>query len=62
MWQRWFNWAAIALVGVFSLIWMGVVIYGEDTQTLWMRAVQLIFGAALAAWAVRKTTLMITKA
>ncbi|MEV0351007.1 hypothetical protein AB0H88_34935 [Nonomuraea sp. NPDC050680] len=41
---------------------MGVVIYVEDTQTLWMRLVQLIFGAALAAWAVRKTTLMITKA
>jgi hypothetical protein len=62
MWQRWFNWAAIALVGGFSLIWMGVVIYVEDTPILWVRVGQLVFGAALAAWAVRKTTLMITKA
>ncbi|MEU7831872.1 hypothetical protein [Nonomuraea sp. NPDC049129] len=41
---------------------MGVVIYVEDTPALWMRVAQLVFGAALAAWAVRKTTLMITKA
>ena len=62
MWQRWFNWAAIVLVGGFSLMWLGVIIYVNDTSTLWMRVFQLAFGAALAAWAVRKTTLMITKA
>jgi hypothetical protein len=62
MWQRWFNWAAIVLVGGFSLVWLGVVIYVNDSSTFWMRAFQLAFGVALAAWTVRKTTLMITKA
>lgn len=62
MWQRWFNWAAIVLVGGFSLVWLGVVIYVNDSSTFWMRVFQLAFGVALAAWTVRKTTLMITKA
>lgn len=62
MWQRWFNWAAIVLVGGFSLVWLGVMIYVNDTSTFWMRVFQLAFGVGLAAWTVRKTTLMITKA
>ncbi len=42
-------------------MWLGVVLYVDDTSTAWMRAVQLIFGVTLAAWAVRRTTQMITK-
>lgn len=62
MWQRWFNWAAIVLVGGFSLVWLGVMIYVNDSSTFWMRVFQLAFGVGLAAWTVRKTTLMISKA
>jgi hypothetical protein len=62
MWQRGLNWAAILLVGGFGLMWLGVAFYADDTSATWVRVFQLAFGVALAAWAVRKTGQMITKA
>jgi hypothetical protein len=59
MWQRGLNWAAILLVGVFSVMWVGVVIYVDDSSAPWMRAAQVVFGLLLLGWAVQKATLMI---
>jgi hypothetical protein len=43
-------------------MWLGVAFYADDTSATWVRVFQLAFGVALAAWAVRKTGQMITKA
>jgi hypothetical protein len=56
------NWAAITLVGVFSLMWLGVIIYTDDGSPFWLHAVQIVFGLLLAGWAARKTVWMIGKA
>ncbi|MEU8245488.1 hypothetical protein [Nonomuraea sp. NPDC048916] len=62
MWQRGLNWAAIILVGVFGLMWLGVVIYADEASPLWMRIAEAVFGLFLAGWAVRRAVLMINKA
>ncbi|UBU12156.1 hypothetical protein [Nonomuraea gerenzanensis] len=54
MWQRGLNWTAIVVVGIFGLMWVGIVIYADQGSPLWMRVVQVIFGLMLLAWAVRK--------
>ncbi|GGO81977.1 hypothetical protein GCM10012289_72150 [Nonomuraea cavernae] len=61
MWQRGLNWAAIILVGVFGLMWLGVVIYADEASPLWMRIAEAVFGVLLACWAIRKAILMIIK-
>ncbi|MEV0587319.1 hypothetical protein [Nonomuraea sp. NPDC050310] len=53
------NWAAIALVGGFGLIWLGVVLFATDTAGMWVRLAQAAFGLFLAGWAVQKTMVMI---
>ncbi len=62
MWQRGMNWAAIALVGTFSVLWLGVVVYADVASAPWMRAGQAVFALLLLGWAVRKAALMIGKA
>ncbi len=54
MWQRGLNWVAIILVGLFGLMWVGIVIYADQGSSLWMRVVQVVFGLLLLGWAVRK--------
>ncbi|MEV0823229.1 hypothetical protein ACWDA3_18245 [Nonomuraea rubra] len=62
MWQRGLNWTAIVVVGIFGLMWVGIVIYADKGSPLWMRIVQVIFGLLLLAWSVRKTVHMLSKA
>ncbi|MFG1700690.1 hypothetical protein [Nonomuraea sp. NPDC049309] len=62
MWQRGLNWAAVVLVGLFGLMWVGVVIYADLGSPLWMRVVQVVFGVLLFGWAVRKAFQLISRA
>ncbi|GAA4927394.1 hypothetical protein HD597_011733 [Nonomuraea thailandensis] len=62
MWQRGLNWTAIVMVGIFGLMWVGIVIYADKGSPLWMRIVQVIFGLLLMTWAVRKAVRMAGKA
>ncbi|MEO3805702.1 hypothetical protein [Nonomuraea sp. B1E8] len=62
MWQRGLNWAAILLVGIFGLMWVGIVVYADHFSSLWMRIVQVVFGVLLLGWAVQKAIEMINKA
>jgi hypothetical protein len=41
MWQRGLNWAAIALVGIFGLMWLGVVVFADVTSAPWKTAVMI---------------------
>ncbi|MGN9846643.1 hypothetical protein ACTMTI_51935 [Nonomuraea sp. H19] len=61
MWQRGLNWAAIALVGIFGLMWVGIVIYADHFSALWMRIAQVVFGFLLFGWAVQKAIWMINE-
>lgn len=54
MWQRWGNWAAIALVGGFGLVWVGVVIFAIEATPTWVRLAQTAFGVMLTGWAGHK--------
>ncbi|MCF6475210.1 hypothetical protein FAF44_43610 [Nonomuraea sp. MG754425] len=54
MWQRGLNWAAIIMVGIFGLMWVGIVIYADQGSPLWMRIVQVVFGFLLQCWAIQK--------
>lgn len=59
MWQRGLNWAAIILVGIFGVMWVGVVIYADHGSSVWMRIVQVVFGVTLLGWAVQKAVWMV---
>ncbi|MER6583223.1 hypothetical protein [Nonomuraea sp. NPDC001023] len=59
MWQRGLNWSAIILVGIFGLMWIGVVIYADQTSSMWVRAAQVLFGALLLGWAVLKAVVLV---
>jgi hypothetical protein len=61
MWQRGMNWAAIALVGIFGLMLLGVVVYADVASAPWVRIVQAVFALFLLGWAVWKTVVMISK-
>lgn len=61
MWQRGLNWAAVIMVGIFGLMWVGIVIYADQGSSLWMRLVQVLFGLTLTGWAVQKTFRMVGK-
>ncbi|MGR6914777.1 hypothetical protein ACU635_11060 [[Actinomadura] parvosata] len=56
------NWTAIVVVGIFGLMWVGIVIYADQGSPLWMRIVQVIFGLFLLAWSVRKAVTLLGKA
>lgn len=62
MWKRGLDWVAITLVGVFGLLWLGVVIFAAATTPGWLRAVQGVFSLSLIGWAVRKSLLLINPA
>lgn len=62
MWHRGMNWAAIALVGIFGLMWLGVVVYADVTSAPWMRVAQAVFALFLLGWSAWKTVVMIGKA
>ncbi|AQZ68923.1 hypothetical protein BKM31_52330 [[Actinomadura] parvosata subsp. kistnae] len=62
MWQRGMNWTAIVVVGIFGVMWVGIVIYADQGSPLWMRIVQVIFGLFLLAWSVRKAVTLLSKA
>ncbi|WP_240973980.1 hypothetical protein [Nonomuraea composti] len=56
------NWTAIVVVGIFGVMWVGIVIYADQGSPLWMRIVQVIFGLFLLAWSVRKAVTLLGKA
>ncbi|MFB4291817.1 hypothetical protein ACBI99_29490 [Nonomuraea sp. ATR24] len=62
MWQRGMNWAAIAFVGTFSVMWLGVVVYADVASAFWTRAGQVVFALFLLGWAGWKAAIMIGKA
>ncbi|MEQ4716941.1 MULTISPECIES: hypothetical protein [unclassified Nonomuraea] len=62
MWQRGLNWAAIALVAIFGLMWVGVVVYADQDSPLPIRIVQVVFGLVLFGWAAHKAFSMISRA
>ncbi|MBF8191585.1 hypothetical protein ITP53_39015 [Nonomuraea sp. K274] len=62
MWQRGLNWAAILLVGIFALLWVGVTIYADQSSPLWMRIIQVVFGLLLLGWATQKAIALIRRA
>ena len=62
MWQQGLNWAAVVLVGIFGLMWVGIVIYADQGSSLWMRIVQVVFGLLLLGWAVQRAVRMVSKA
>lgn len=62
MWQRGMNWAAIALVGIFGLMWLGVVVYADVASAPWIRVAQAVFALSLLGWAAWKTVVMIGRA
>ncbi|MEV4117130.1 hypothetical protein [Nonomuraea sp. NPDC049695] len=61
MWQRGLNWAAVALVGIFGLMWVGVVVYADQGSSLPMRIVQVVFGLVLFGWAGYKAFSMVSR-
>ncbi|MEU1728813.1 hypothetical protein ACNF49_11060 [Actinomadura sp. ATCC 39365] len=40
-------------------MWIGVVIYADQTSSLWVRAAQVLFGALLLGWAVLKAVVLV---
>ncbi len=50
------------MVGIFGLMWVGIVVYADQGSSLWMRAVQIVFGLLLTGWAVHKAIRMTGKA
>lgn len=55
------NWAAIALVGGFGLLWTGVVLFAVEPTPGWVRAIQALFGMLLAGWATQRATAMLRR-
>ncbi|WP_424536119.1 hypothetical protein ACOZ38_40125 [Sphaerisporangium viridialbum] len=55
MWIRGLNWAAVTLVAVFGLLWLGVVVFAATTTPGWLRTVQAVFSICLIGWSARKT-------
>ncbi|GAA1735542.1 hypothetical protein AB0K40_25965 [Nonomuraea bangladeshensis] len=51
---------AILLVGIFGLLWAGVVLYADDSSP-WMHIAQVVFGFLLIGWAVHKAAALMGK-
>ncbi|MDH2429788.1 hypothetical protein [Sphaerisporangium sp. TRM90804] len=62
MWDRGLNWAAVALVGAFGLLWLGVVLFAATATSGWLRVVQTVFSLGLICWAVRKSLTLLVPA
>ncbi|MGV9776859.1 hypothetical protein [Streptosporangium sp. NPDC003464] len=61
MWQRRLNWAATVLVGVFGVLWAGVVTFAALDTSMWLRIGQVVFGAFLVSWSLHKTSLLLRR-
>jgi hypothetical protein len=61
MLQRGLNWAAVALVGGFGVLWIGVVIFAALSTPLWIRVVQVAFGIFLAGWATQRAVRLLRR-
>ncbi|RBQ13907.1 hypothetical protein DP939_43475 [Spongiactinospora rosea] len=46
----WLDWAAIGFVGVFGVLWTGVVVFAALDTPVMLRVVQGGFGVFLLAW------------
>ncbi|MFC4062740.1 hypothetical protein ACFOWE_30985 [Planomonospora corallina] len=61
MWQQGMNWAAATLVGVFGVLWVGVVVFAAADVPMWSRIAQTVFGSFFAGWAVYKAALLLRR-
>jgi uncharacterized membrane protein len=59
MWKQGLNWAAVTLVAVFGLLWLGVVVFAATTTSGWLRGAQVVFSLCLIGWSARKSLLLI---
>lgn len=59
MWQRGMNWGATTLVGVFGVLWIGVVVFAVAEGPMWARLGQGAFGGFLIGWALHKAALLL---
>ncbi len=59
MWQQGMNWAATTLVGVFGVLWVGVVVFAATDVSIWARIGQTAFGSLLTGWALYKAFLLL---
>ncbi|GII80950.1 hypothetical protein Sru01_59320 [Sphaerisporangium rufum] len=59
---RGLNWTAVALVGVFSLLWLGVVVFAATSTPGWLRAGQALASIALFGWALRRSMSLVRSA
>ncbi|RCG29531.1 hypothetical protein DQ384_21150 [Sphaerisporangium album] len=62
MWKRGLNWAAVTLVAVFGLLWLGVVVFAATATSGWLRTIQALFSLFLIGWAIRKSVHLIRTA
>lgn len=61
MWQRRLDWAATVFVGVFGVLWIGVVTFAAFDTSMWSRIGQALFGAFLVGWSLRKAGLLLRR-
>ncbi|MBG0833375.1 hypothetical protein HS041_37370 [Planomonospora sp. ID67723] len=61
MWQRGMNWAATTLVGVFGILWIGVVVFAAVHVSIWARIGQALMGGFLMGWALYKASLLVRR-
>ncbi|MFC7388112.1 hypothetical protein [Sphaerisporangium rhizosphaerae] len=59
MLMRGLNWAAVTLVAVFGMLWLGVVVFAATATPGWLRAIQIVFSVGLLGWAGRKSLSLI---
>ncbi|GAA3105261.1 hypothetical protein [Streptosporangium carneum] len=59
MWRRGLDWGATTLVGVFGVLWSGVVVFAAAEGTMWTRLGQGAFGAFLIGWSLYKAAVLL---
>lgn len=59
MWQRGLDWGATTLVGVFGILWIGVVVFAVAEGPMWTSLGQCVFGAFLIGWSLHKAFLLL---
>ncbi|ACZ90988.1 hypothetical protein [Streptosporangium roseum] len=61
MWQRRLDWAATVFVGVFGVLWVGVVAFAAFDAAMWSRIGQGVFGTFLVGWSLHKAGLLLRR-